>query len=357
MAVLNVTEDKVPKDADGTPFPTSDEALNNILNTSGYEDRNTEAQTIERESGIIPAKSPAVENPVNTGDEAIKFAKQDTFIDRQKQDLNPKIVEEKIEPEKVKDIFDEILNPKEVKKAQDGVETSPDTAAEIQFTQDKVNEMIAAAVLETENKYQDMKLAFDEFQKNPYEFYAKHSPYVLQKMDVVSYVNDKLKEEFGEDFQYNPQDVAIFGSPSNRYFKRQNELEAEANNYKNTASNTLSEQEKQVESEKKEFKQTVMKKYGFANEADFDQQVWNDLNQLTAKEVWENLIQFKLVKAKLNLLQGNIKQPISKSFSVPGVGDINGSSGAPPAKQAIDAGLENFISPQRMAEASNGIIR
>ena len=331
MAELNpFREDKVPVSSDGTPYSTSQEDVQKVLSMAGYEDNNTERQQIEREAGVQK-----VVPTVQATDPNIKFSEN---VAAQKSVEKP--VQSKEEPPKPTQVgeqkidFSDIFNPdsppeEKKEEAKQEVQTS--------YTKDQVDALLSSKEKEIEQRYEEVSKFIKAFQENPYAFYAKHSPYVLEKFDESAYVKSKLNEEFGEDFQIVPSDIGVIGTPSEKFLERKEELKREARGFVQEAKNSIEAQNKQVQEEILSIKKDLQKRFKFEKESDFDESLWKEIEALSPKDVWLRLCEHALIKKRVggNVQKATKKENQSMPFKVPGV-----TTTQPPAQSG--QGLDVF---------------
>jgi hypothetical protein len=75
-------------------------------------------------------------------------------------------------------------------------------------------------------EYENLKIATEEFKKEPFAFALKYlPPEVTAKLDKRQYVLDQLKKEFGEDFEFNATESYTPGTNSYKFVSRERELQ------------------------------------------------------------------------------------------------------------------------------------
>lgn len=324
MELSVIKEDKPPEGA-----ITDKSAFDQVMFLAGSPTVNPEIAQLESEAGIVPTP------PLVSLDPNITLAQNET--PKPIENATPVPTEEKF------DVLDKLLKPQEPTPAVNNEQTSQPTA----FTQSQVNEMIAQARAEEAIKWEKATKMIEDFEKNPYEFQSKYTPALVQDLNVEKYVSLGLAKEFGEEFKIIPEEIAIYNSDSNKYLKRQMELETEAlslqRNAKEAVSNTQADAEKQLS----ELKTSIMNKYGVSDEATFDP-MWNEFRGLTKEEVFDRLAHHSLLLRDIDKVKKNIKQPVSRAFATPGITDST-----PGASQQIGmevGGLSDLYSPERLKE-------
>lgn len=275
---------------DSTPH-TSDEELAKILGViPGYEDLNTDKP-----------KEEEVTNDVVTLDSNIKLPE-----DIVKKEENPFVSIE--EP------------PKEQQQQQEPIQTVAS------YTEEQLREAVANAVLESEQKWENIRTSFEEFQKDPYRFYAKYSPHIIEKFDDAGWVQSKLTEEFGDDFVFDQSQMQVYGTPSNKYMRRQLELAQEAEGIRKAALETKNESANQSVEQLNNYKKQVIDKHKITNEVEFDQTIWKEINSYSTVDVYDKLVELALLKQKLDTIKNNAGRVPQNTFpSTPGVTQINGN--------------------------------
>jgi len=265
---------------------SSDEELQQLFSTPGYENNNEEGKEL------------AIQKEVKT------MASYDEHIEM---------------PDQVKNQTGniEIATPvvqKETPIVPDQVTPPEQQSPNIETP--NVEELIASAVAEERQRWENIQTSLDEYQKDPYAFYAKHSPHILQNFDIDSYVNTELEKEFGSDFVVDPAQIGRFGTLSNKYLRRQQELAGQAEQYQREAVSKIAQQEESAVSQLSNYKAEVMKKFQIADAAKFDQDIWNPINALTPAQVYDNLVELSLMKSRLDAIKSNIgKETPMKTFT------------------------------------------
>lgn len=336
-----IVQDKPPVSTDGSPVITdspSDQAAFEAYmgrSKSVLSDENTERQAIEREAGI---QSPAVILDPNIDNKIVNTT----------PDIPAPVVPPVVpaEPKVEVDLLDKLLGQETPAATPIETPATPITS----YTPDQVAELVASARAEEALKWEEANTVFKQYEQNPYEFLAKQAPHLFKNFDTEGYVNEKLSKEFGEDFVPNPEDSLKYNSPSNKYLKRQMQLEQEAEGLQRTAGESETQTQQTTKQQRDDFKQSVMTKYGFESQADFDP-LWNELSAMTGEQVWETLVKYKLLVKNADTIKKNLRQSPAKGFGTPGITDL---AGAP--NQLPDAGLvkelSELYSPERMAQAN-----
>jgi len=326
-----------------TSSPKDDVDFQNYLDRSQsiLSDENTERQRIEKENKITPPEP--------------TLQKLDPHIDFGTNPLAkvPQTPETVVAPEKTnsteKEILDLLgLNTQPNGKQEQQTQQQPPNQGGL-FNQEQVNAMIADALTKSEEKWLNAKTTLDEIEKDPYRFAAQYMPHLFPNFNIEAYVNSKLQEEFGVDFNPDPNELMIFNSQSNKYLRRQMELQSEASNLNNTASDSIKKSEAEsarVASETEDkVRQSLMKKFGFSSVEDFNKDYFGPLKNLTGEQVWETLIRYKMLQSKYSSLKRDVNQPAPRGFETPGVISINSSP--EPAGSDVVNELSQFFSPER----------
>jgi len=319
-----IVQDKPPAVTDGSPVITDssadDAAFESYLNRSKsvLGNENVERQQILQSAGV--------EEPAQILDSNI----DSLIVNQTPKAPEPVPVVSKEEPKVEIDLLDKLLSSSKEPEPQPN-SAEPTISS---FTQEQVNDMIAAARAEEALKWEEANKTFKQYEENPYQFLSQVAPHLFKSFDTEGYVNDKLESEFGKDFQPIAEESLKFNSPSNKYLRRQMELEQEALSLQKNADSNIEQSTQETNTKFNEFKLSVMTKYGFDNQADFDQQVWNDIAAMNGSEVWETLVKYKLLVKNADTIKKNLRQQPSKAFQTPGITDL---SGAP--NQLPDAGL------------------
>jgi hypothetical protein len=344
--ILNEVPDIPPPKAD-----TSIESFNDFLRDAGNPPVNSELRQEEEAAGVPVREDKIPTLPVP------KVATLDEHIDASKFETNPlreetptEEVPKPAQPEPQKmSLLDKLLNPVEETPATPTPNAVPASTTEPPsgfFSQEQVNQMIVDARAEETLKYENLRIVQEEFQKDPYAFYAKHAPALVKDFDVTKYVDTELAKEFGEDFVVVQEDLAKFNSPSNKYLRRQTELEQKAMSYQDTAQHTEQSAGEEEKQKLYNLKQSIMKKYGVENEQSFDQNVWNQLGALTASDVYERLVEHSLLLKDIANKRENARKPVNRGFDTPSVLDVEGASNTVDDKAAGE--LSMLYSPERM---------
>lgn len=301
MEILTKTVvDKVP---DG--FTDDPAVMAQLLGTTGYEDLNTERQEIEKDAGI--------QNPIDTGSPEAKPAEQPNYLNNNAQQQNVVQSETSTSP------FEDILNPTVPPASVGNTEEAPPIQGQQTFTQADVDARVEAEIKTIEEKYKEIAQDIQRFKENPYDFLAEKAPHLVQKFDKIGYIKSELAKEFGAEFQVIASEIGIPGTESNAYLLKQMELQKQVESLSSKAQMQLQQAELARESEIKNYKQEIMKRYNFQSEGDFDKQVWQELLGLDPKEVWSRLAEHKLLKERIQKVKQGITTPAKTGFETPGV--------------------------------------
>jgi hypothetical protein len=319
-------EDVIPKTAD-----TSDEAILKLFQTAGYENKNTELAEIEREAGIKPKESvvapPAPVEPA----------------------INPTETQPKVEVPK-DGLFDDILNPGEVQPTTP-VEPQQVPQGDV-YTKDQVDQMVQEAVTQAQEQWKNVSAVQEEFQKDPYAFYAKYSPHIMENFNQEAWVKDQLDKEFGETFEFVPEQLGDPNSLSSKFLERRIELRSEANQKVQESKATLEQQKAASAQAEQSFVKSMVDKYKFSSIEDFNQNVWSKISSLSTEEFYERLVRYELMVSRLDQIKSGIKAPTNRAYSVPGVTNLNGSPSQPGVNDD-DKALGQFFSQERLEASRN----
>lgn len=322
-------EDVIPKTAD-----TSDEAILKLFQTAGYENKNTELAEIEREAGIKPKESVvAPPAPVEVAPTAV----------------TPTEAQPKVEVPK-DGLFDDILNPGEVQP------TAPAEPQQVPqgdvYTKEQVDQMVQEAVTQAQEQWKNVSAVQEEFQKDPYAFYAKYSPHIMENFNQEAWVKDQLDKEFGETFEFVPEQLGDPNSLSSKFLERRIELRSEANQKVQESKATLEQQKAASIQAEQSFVKSMVDKYKFSSIEDFNQNVWSKISSLSTEEFYERLVRYELMVSRLDQIKSGIKAPTNRAYSVPGVTNLNGSPSQPGVNDD-DKTLGQFFSQERLEASRN----
>jgi hypothetical protein len=313
-----------------------------------YQNNNLEHQTILKEAGLpVPG---AIPNPVVSLDSNITVAEQVSPVPTQTTPKN--IASTEVVDPSPEDIVNDILG---LKKEEPVPNATPEPVQvqeqAVIYNEEYVSSRIAEAIALEREKYTNIEASMQEFAKDPYAFYAKHSPYMLEKFDKAAYINGTLESEFGTDFVVDASQIAIYDSPSNKYMRRQQELANQAENYKTTAQDTISKSEQSAFAKLNEQKTAVMTKYGFQTESDFNP-IWDEVIGLSIEEVQDRLVRAKLIESKLVKYKENQSKPVPlPSNGLPSITELGSSPLKAPDKDL--QAMESLFSPARMKVLHN----
>lgn len=312
--------DKVPEG-----FTTDQSIIDSILGTTGYEDLNSERQEIEKDAGVYqpidgghPNVIPAEQNqPKDLSGNIQKANTQNDFAENSK-------IEQPTNGQSQPDPFADILQPTQTPEIQ---QSTPQITT---FTEEQFSQKLAEEVAVLEEKWKEVAEQIKKFNENPYEFLSEKAPHLVQKFDKIGYIREQLEKEFGKEFQVLTTEMAIPGTESNAYLLRQMELQKEAEGFVQKATSVTDTQKAAREQEIQNYKQEIMKRYKFENEADFDKQVWQELQELNPKDVWSRLAEHKLLLQRIKNGKEGITTPAKTGFETPGVNqtqEVNRNSG------------------------------
>jgi len=130
------------------------------------------------------------------------------------------------------------------------------------------------------NELSAIKAAKEELEKEPLAFVYKHIPQLAEKVDVDRYVFDKLKSEFGNEFEYEPSDAHTFGTKSYKYRTRELEIRHQLTQEKERVEREKHENQTKIEARLNTSKEKVMKSRGYT-EDDFKKKIEEPSKGLT----------------------------------------------------------------------------
>jgi len=317
---------------------TSDDALLKLFQTAGYENRNDELKEIEHDAGI------------RNNDQVVA-------PEVPKQGIQPPSgLPDKTETPKQDDLFSDILNPGEV-QIQPQTETQQvqeqTTIPEGYYTKQQLDEEVQRAVTQAQEQWKNISAVQEEFQKDPYAFYAKYSPHVMEKFNADAWIKDKLNEEFGETFEFIPEQLSDPNSLSSKFLERRIELKAEAAQKIQDSKITIEQQKAASAQAEQNFINSMVQKYKFPSVEDFNQNVWSKISSLSTEEFYERLVRYELMVSRLDQIKSGIKAPTNRAYSVPGITNLNGSPSNPGINDD-DKTLGQFFSAERIEASRNG---
>lgn len=327
--------DVVPPTAD-----TSDEAILKLFQTAGYENRNDELKQIEREAGITRQES-VVQPPA-----PVEQQKTNSIPNKSE---NPK-------SQQGDDLFADILNPGEV-PPQSPTETQQvqeqTTVPEGYYTKEQLVEEVQKAVNQAQEQWKSVAAVQEEFQKDPYAFYAKYSPHIMENFNAEAWIKDQLNKEFGETFEFIPEQLSDPNSLSSKFLERRIELKAEAAQKVHESKATIEQQRAASAQAEQNFINSMVQKYKFPSVEDFNQNVWSKISSLSTEEYYERLVRYELMVSRLDQIKSGIKAPTNRAYSVPGITNLNGSPSNPGVNDD-DKTLGQFFSAERIEASRNG---
>lgn len=306
MAVEMITPTVVDKVPEG--FTDDQAAVDSIIGGTGYEDLNLERIEIEKEAGTY--------QPIDTGHPNVIPAEQKQPVE------NNQTAQENGQSQP--DPFADILQPVETPESS---QPAPQVTT---FTEEQFTQKLAEEVAALEEKWKEVADQIKKFNENPYEFLSEKAPHLVQKFDKIGFIKGELEKEFGKDFQVLTSEMGTPGTESNSYLLRQIELQKEAEGFVQKATSVTDTQKVAREQEIQSYKQEIMKRHKFENEADFDKQVWQELQELNPKDVWARLAEHKLLLQRIAKGKEGISTPSRTGFETPGVNqtqEVNRNSG------------------------------
>lgn len=328
---------QIVEDIPPTGAVTEKSAFDEVMTLAGSPSVNSEIRSLEAEAGITSEPT----KPFQVLDPNIKIAEDanQPYVESPLAPTQPAATEEKL------DVLDRLLNnrPEPIQAAQTSEPATPTV-----FTQEQLNEMVAQARAEEALKWEKAAKMIEDFEKNPYEFQSKYTPALVQEMNVEKYVTLELAKEFGEEFKIIPGEVAIYNSESNKYLKRQMELENQALTLQRTAKETSANTQAEAEKQLNDLKASIMTEYGVSDATTFDP-MWNEIRGLTKEEVFKRLTQHALILRDIDKVKKNIKQPVSRAFATPGVTQTTPETGQQPNGLEVSE-LAGLYSPERLRD-------
>ena len=313
----------------------STEDLNRALFSAGEAKPDPTATHLISKDGMAEFKEPVVDQ-VEKKPEAIieNPGQKKTLTDI----LNPEQSEEKVEKVKT----DEVVEDKPVIEQ---IDYTKDIPTEIQ---DKIVAPYLTRIEELENQL----VAQEEYQKDRLAFLAKYSPEDF-KLEPKFYVQEKLKEEFGEEFRPDANEALIYGTPSYNFVERQKELVAEANNYRNMAQNSISESQQKAQELLNEARTAVKNEYGLSDE-DFNA-IDKTISEMSNKDAYRIVFEGQLAKQELARKTAGLKTSNERSKIPPSVQDIG--AGKVATSSIEDKVLENFFGDRWKKGVAEGRIK
>jgi hypothetical protein len=278
----------------------SAEDLNKALFSAGEAKPDPTATHLISKDGMAEFKEPVVE-AIEKKQDAVEPVQKKTLTDI----LSPEQSEEKIEEVKTDEPVKEDIVIEQVDYSQ-GIPTE---------VQDKIVAPYLAKIEELENKL----VADAEYQKDKLAFLAKYSPEDF-KLEPKFYVQEKLKEEFGEEFKPDANDALIYGTPSYNFVERQKELVAEAKNYQGIAKGSISESMQKAQDLLNEARTTVKNEYGLSDE-DFNA-IDKSISEMSNKDAYRIVFEGQLAKNELAKKTAGLKTSNERSKIPPSVQDI-----------------------------------
>ena len=119
---------------------------------------------------------------------------------------------------------------------------------------------------------QNVKVALEEFKKEPLAFLQRHVPQLAEKLDTRRYILDKLKAEFGSDFAYDPAEAYVEGTTSYKIRAREDEIKAQVEREKLNSEVQRETARREQEAFLSTSKKQVMEKYGL-DEQGFEKEI------------------------------------------------------------------------------------
>lgn len=279
------------------------------------------------EEGAYTAPSTSTQVPPQ--DEGIENTKQDSddndlfkFFGKEAVETLGIDVEQKPEEIKENDIEKEGKEiPESQIPPQQGTPQTPETP--VTYTQEQVDSLLAERLAEEVQKFQHINTFFEEYQKDPYSYMAKHSPHLFEKFDEIQYVKEKLTNEFGE-FTPDPNRVYQIGTTDYAFRIRQDQLLQEAQSLKNQAYTTVqSQQEAQIQ-EENSYKAAKAQELGMDVTA-FESKIWNQLKSMDKVKALDAVIDGIIYKQKLDEKSANIRAQIDLSKAPPSPSNVTGT--------------------------------
>lgn len=212
------------------------------------------------------------------------------------------------------------------------------------YTEEEIADIVNQKVAVEVEKFQNVEKLLTEYQSDPYKFMAQFAPHLFKEFDKVKYVRDKLTEEFGADFQIDPQRSYIYGTTDYDYRMRQDQLVQEATGLERQAlsqlQNNSSMQTEEMKQTVEQFKTAKAKALGI-DVPTFETRIWKQLEQMDTQNVLDALVDAIVYKEKLMEQEKNLKSQVELSKNAPSPAVIPGS-GKPPEKSDIDFLKEMF---------------
>lgn len=191
------------------------------------------------------------------------------------------------------------------------------------YTEEELNDILNSKLTEEVQKFQHINTFFEEYQKDPYNYMAKHSPHLFEKFDEIQYVKDKLAEEFGE-FTPDPQRVYQIGTTDYTFRVRQDQLLFEAQSLKSQAQSNLESRQAAVIQDEQNYKAAKAKALGL-DLSTFESKVWNLLKGMDNQKVLDTLVDAVIYRQKLEEKDANIKQQIDLTKAAPSPVNLAGT--------------------------------
>lgn len=185
---------------------------------------------------------------------------------------------------------------------------------------------------------EQVKLALDEIKREPLAFLYKQIPELAKKVDLSTYVAEKLTKEFGDGFEYDASEAFRPGTPSYQYRLREEELRSELRQQQYNAQaeeeRTTREREVLLNTSKAE----VMKRYGLTEEQfqreihDYSKKLVFDYNVVARLRFADDIIKAAVAKALKN----------GKEFETAGAPPAVGATAGGTAEEGSSAAFKEF---------------
>lgn len=309
----------------------SQEDLTKALFSPGEAKPDPTATHLISKDGMAEFKEPIVETIEKKPEEIV-----------QKKTLTDILSTEQPE-EKVEEVKSEERLKEEV--VAEPIDYTKDIPVEIQ---DKIIAPYLAKIEELENKI----VADTEYQKDKLAFIARYSPEDF-KLEPKFYVQEKLKEEFGEEFKPDANEALIYGTPSYNFVERQKELVTEANNYRSIAESSISESQQKAQELLNEARTAVKNEYGLPDE-DFNA-IDKAISEMSNKDAYKIVFEGMLAKQELARKTAGLKSSNERSKIPPSVQDIG--AGKVAIASIEDKQLEAFFGDRWKKGVAEGRIK
>jgi len=184
------------------------------------------------------------------------------------------------------------------------------------------------------------KLALDEIKKEPLAFLYKQIPELAKKVDLSTYVAEKMTKEFGDGFEYDASEAFRPGTPSYQYRLREEELRSELRQQQYTAQAEEERTTREREVLLSTSKAKVMTRYGLSEEQfqreihDYSKSLVFDYEVVARLRFADDIIKAAVAKALKN----------GKEFATTGAPPAVGATAGGTAEEESSAGYKEFNS-------------